>query len=165
MILKTGKYFDYYLFKQNPKYRVISVIDKKDGELGRISFNHNRRKYTYNVFSDYKFKSAQLFEITNYLLELNSLVDRSIRKRTVGVISNGIDDFINWSIDMGHKKKKFHNTKRKYVCGNTTYICLSHPNHSRGYAFDKLTETKQAQLNKKYMRIVKLSVYGLKRRN
>jgi hypothetical protein len=86
-------------------------------------------------------------------------------KRYVGVISQSIRDFMDWKIEKGLGRNCPNNMSRKFMEDNTFYICLSQPDHVRGYHLDEVLTTSNAQKNKQYYDIVDSCEPALKNQN
>jgi len=82
----------------------------------------------------------------------------------IGVIAKNIKDFINWKEENLHVATH-KDTQRIYTVDNTTYVCLSSPNHCKGYSFDELKETSAAYLNPNYQKILECVKHNLKPSN
>jgi len=75
-------------------------------------------------------------------------------KRYVGVISHTIDRFKDWKIEEGFVEIHKGDTQRRFTVGDTTYICITRPEHVCGYAFDEVTRSDGAWRNKDFDKIV-----------
>jgi hypothetical protein len=84
-------------------------------------------------------------------------IDSEEQKPTIfiGVIAKNIEDFLNWKEENKHIATQANkDTVRIYTVGNTTYVCLSKPNHCKSYSFDEFKETATAYLNADYHKIL-----------
>ena len=86
-------------------------------------------------------------------------------KRYVGVISKTVQDFLDWRIEKGFDKITPRNMSRKFEVDNTIYICLSQPDHVRGYRLDEVISTSNARMNKRYYDIIDSCEPALKNQN
>jgi len=84
-------------------------------------------------------------------------------KRCVGVISQTIEMFLRWKEEHGFVNIKRGDTQRKFIVDDTTYVCISQPQHACGYDFDEVTRSDGAWRNKDFDRIVDYCRVALKK--
>jgi len=117
--------------------------------------------FIYNLDKDKEYEYPQMicesYEVAEYeclKLLIEILEERKNKKRYVGVVSKNIRDFLDWKIEKGFDKINPYNMSRKFEVDNTFYICLSQPDHVRGYHLDEVISTSNAKMNRQYYDII-----------
>lgn len=157
-ILKETRYLSFIVKEHKPKTKVVAVVNKThQQEIGVIRWHSPWRQYCFFPHSQTIWNKACLDDINTLITEITPVKTKP-KPKTIGVIAQNIQDFQAWRIIKKHTpSKKFgvKNTQRNYVYKNNRYVCITTPNHVRGYSFDKIIETEKGYLNQFYEKIMK----------